>query len=451
MADAHSIVPSRCGPVRSEGVCSATVCSCTVRTMLGYIPRRDGVPMPAHKGREVDLRSFRARGDPLGDRVAVALHATEGGLMGIHDLLGQVRRRASDVDSCSTCLSDADADAEAYAACSAFVRETRETPSWADFKKMERAQTLLSAFMPLNFISLGLGSLLGVGGQFPKMGDIVRATGMLDAKRKEGEERLERTSAFVLSLMKPTDDMDEQAEARISLKPGGSGFDEILRIRLLHGAVRVFVKQSGRYHEENEVPICQHDLGITLGLFSYIHLRNLRRLGVYLTQEDVESHLLLWRYVGHVLGVEPELLNNFFSDFDAQRRFFHASTLLMGDDCEKAGQEIVKSFHVSAAKLSRSTYGIIPSAFMFNFMMSIMIHLGGEEYMRKLPGIEDYSGRSWSVGAIKVIGGAASFIDRYVPFGTRMLSYLNVCLARASAKRNGYGKEHRQHRLRSKL
>jgi hypothetical protein len=412
----------------------------------GSIPRRDGVPLPSHEG--LDLRSFRARGDALSDRVAAALHATEGGLMGIHDLLGQVRRRASAVDFRGTFLSDA--DAEAYAACSAFVRETQETPSWADFKKMERAQTLLSAFMPLNFISLGLGSLLGVGGQFPKMGDIVRATGMLDAKRKEGEERLERTSAFVLSLMKPTE-MDEQAKARTSLKPGGSGYDEILRIRLLHGAVRVFVKQSGRYHEENEVPICQHDLGITLGLFSYIHLRNLRRLGVYLTHEDVESHLLLWRYVGHTLGVEPELLNNFFHDFDAQRRFFHASTLLMGDDCEKAGQEIVTSFQTNAAKLSRSTYGIIPPAAIFNFMMSIMIHLGGEEYMRKLPGIEEYNGSSWSVAAIKVTGGVASFIDRYVPFGTRILSYLNICLARTSAKRKGRGKEHRQHRLRSKL
>ena len=109
------------------------------------------------------------------------------------------------------------------------------------------------------------------------------------------------------------------------------------------------------------------------------------------------------------------------------------------------------SFQTNAANLSRSTYGIIPPAAIFNFMMSNMIHLGGEEYMRKLPGIEEYNGSSWSVAAIKVTGGVASFIDRYVPFGTRMLSYLNICLARTSAKRKGRGKEHRQHRLRSKL
>ena len=170
---------------------------------------------------------------------------------------------------------------------------------------MERAQNLFSSFMPLNFISLGLGSLLGVGGQFPKMGDIVRATGMLNSKYKESEERLERTSAFVLSLMKPMESSINAGSEQVGpLRPGGSGHSEILRIRLLHGAVRIFVKQSGRYHEDNEVPICQHDLAITLGLFSYIHLRNLRRLGVYISREDVESHLLLWRYVGYTLGIE---------------------------------------------------------------------------------------------------------------------------------------------------
>ena len=417
--------------------------------MLGSIPRRDNATMLAHEGlEEGPLRGFRARGDPLGDRVAAALHATEGGLMEIHDLLGQVRRRASSVGLPTKFLSDE--EAEANAACSAFVREAQEAPPWANFKKMERAQALLSALMPLNFISLGLGSLLGVGGQFPKMGDIVRATGMLNSKRKEGEERLDRTSAFVLSLMRPSE-TGEQAAVQSPLKPGGSGHDEILRIRLLHGAVRVFVKQSGRYHEENEVPICQHDLGITLGLFSYIHLRNLRRLGVYLGREDVESHLSLWRYVGHNLGVERELLDTFFTDFDAQRRFFHASTLLVGDDCEKAGHEIVASFRANAARLSKSTYGVIPSTFAFNFMMGIMVHLGGKEYMGKLPGIEEYTGRSWSVGATRMIGGAASFIDRHLPFGTRLLSYLNFSLARASAKRKGHGTERRQHRLRAKL
>ena len=80
-----------------------------------------------------------------------------------------------------------------------------------------------------------------------------------------------------------------------------------------------------------------------------------------------------------------------------------------------------------------------------------MVHLGGKEFMKGLPGIEEYSGRSWSVGAIRTIGGISSLIDRYVPFGTRLMSYINFRLARASSKRKRRGKDAKQHRLRSKL
>merc|ERR1712046_299488 len=79
------------------------------------------------------------------------------------------------------------------------------------------------------------------------------------------------------------------------------------------------------------MPVNQHDLAITLALFGYVALRSLHRLGAHLSQGDVESFILLWRYVGFVIGIDEELLPESLA---VQQEFFSASTLMMGDCCK---------------------------------------------------------------------------------------------------------------------
>merc|ERR1719174_300550 len=132
-----------------------------------------------------------------------------------------------------------------------------------------------------------------------------------------------------------------------------SGHEAILRIRLLHAAVRSYVVERGVYAEEEEVPVNQHDLAITLGLFGYINLRNLRRLGVRFSHSDVDSFMHLWRYVGWSLGIDEDLLPRDFAD---QQEFFLASTKMMGDDHATAGSDIAEVYRAAPKSISRKTH-----------------------------------------------------------------------------------------------
>ena len=100
--------------------------------MIGAIPKRDNNNQSTSTSwllgdsvEEVKLLRFRRRGDPLADNVAASLNKTDGGLMGIHDLLGQVQDRASKISESVTTVEEAAANA----ACAAFMKEVEENPT----------------------------------------------------------------------------------------------------------------------------------------------------------------------------------------------------------------------------------------------------------------------------------------------------------------------------------
>lgn len=87
---------------------------------------------------------------------------------------------------------------------------------------------------------------------------------------------------------------------------GSAAFDSLTRVRLLHGALRVWLPTTGRLENlkqlvpdrvyvEDEVPINQQDLAITLGIFCYLNLRSLRRMGIVLSRKDVDAYVMMWR------------------------------------------------------------------------------------------------------------------------------------------------------------
>ena len=75
---------------------------------------------------------------------------------------------------------------------------------------------------------------------------------------------------------------------------------------------------------DGEIPLNQEDLAITLGIFGYLNLRSLRRLGIVLSQPDAEAYVHMWRYAGHVLGIAGELLPRSLAD---QEEFMLAAML----------------------------------------------------------------------------------------------------------------------------
>ncbi|HAC80034.1 MAG TPA: hypothetical protein DCG06_07045 [Deltaproteobacteria bacterium] len=93
------------------------------------------------------------------------------------------------------------------------------------------------------------------------------------------------------------------------MEPGNLGFETAVRVRLLHGSIRSWIKRSPGFTEAYVgEPLDQTMLAMTLGLFDYLNLRSMSRLGVPLSREDIDAHHHLWRYVGYLLGIEDVLL-----------------------------------------------------------------------------------------------------------------------------------------------
>jgi hypothetical protein len=89
---------------------------------------------------------------------------------------------------------------------------------------------------------------------------------------------------------------------------GADGFVITARVRLMHAQVRRLVRASGRWDDSAwGAPINQHDMVATILLFSTVLLEGLERLGVRVDPQEAEEAVHLWRYVGHVIGLEEEL------------------------------------------------------------------------------------------------------------------------------------------------
>ena len=96
-----------------------------------------------------------------------------------------------------------------------------------------------------------------------------------------------------------------------TLLEGGHGAIVCKKVRLLHAANRRMLhnQPEARWNEKDwGLPLNQEDLALTLMTFATVVLDSLEKLNLYVSPEEQESWMHLWRYVGFLMGVEEELL-----------------------------------------------------------------------------------------------------------------------------------------------
>lgn len=351
---------------------------------MHIIPRRDELAY-LEPYTEERLNAWRTKGDPLSDAVIEQI-AEKGSLQQVHNLLGEVEKLASA------------GNAEAIA----FLDFYKEVPAWVDFESMKKGQDLLAGFAPQMGLSLFSGSLCG-GAVFTKMALITSMTGMLSG---DSTRRLTETSKMVVSMAFPE-----------AIRPGGSAYDLLIRVRLLHSAIRRSLVESGRFNHPTEVPINQHDLAITLGLFGYLNIRSLGRLGVRLRDEDVESYIHMWRYGGYLLGIEDELLPDSIHD---QQAFF-LSSLKHSAQPEKLSPATKLVLDNVAKTFSGGETFLYPH--MRQFLHQSCRYLSGNEYVTGME-IEDLGDDFWALRLLRGLGRAQSSIYNASPLSAKLLSRL---------------------------
>lgn len=88
----------------------------------------------------------------------------------------------------------------------------------------------------------------------------------------------------------------------------GPGWRHTVRVRLIHAHVRRHVVRGGEWDEAAwGVPVPQPYMAFTLAEFGHVSIAAMEHLGVVLRPDELADVYHLWRYVGHVIGVEAGL------------------------------------------------------------------------------------------------------------------------------------------------
>ena len=223
---------------------------------------------------------FLLAGDPLADAAVDALAPLARG------------ERDALVDRCLALGVDAVPDAPE--ALRALFAQLDHVPFWVDFERVDRGGRAFLEAGLLGGLVLGTYSLVA-GYCSPAGNKPLMFSGRLAS---DVPRRLAETSRFV-----------EVVAAAGGMRRYAEGFRACVKVRLMHAAVRRGLLRSPKWNTAAwGVPINQADASGTTLLFSYVLVDGLDKLGHVMSDADVEDFLHLWRYAGHVLGVDHELL-----------------------------------------------------------------------------------------------------------------------------------------------
>ncbi|GAA5911167.1 hypothetical protein JCM6882_006596 [Rhodosporidiobolus microsporus] len=303
----------------------------TVLQRWDFVSRFD----PDAAFRPSEIRPLRGESDELADEVVEALDLAgkNGGRDGLKAVeayleekereLGEnewARRRGEDVVARFWDEMAQDPPGK-VSACEGEGKERRYTPLEA-FEEappkpsLAEGQRVFWRYSGQIFTALMHFSLAG-GFSAPGLAAVMRETNYLTSDAREATyKRLLETTLFVLDAMS---DMTPVT---------GRGWRSAFRVRLLHAQVRRRIaKGKGRYNaydgEKDGVPINQADLVVVLGAFMIAPIWTIRRMGIHISQREIQAYQACWRHVGYYLGISPSLLTRVYTGpFTTSETFF---------------------------------------------------------------------------------------------------------------------------------
>ena len=175
----------------------------------------------------------------------------------------------------------------------AFINEANCLPAWASPRLMKTGAAFFARHAETIMTLLGLLSL-------PYCYTAANGAMVLylsERMRNETSKRLHETAVFVWEIMAPGAFAGE-----------GNGFTEILKVRLMHAAVRYYTLQSGKWDDAWGFPINQEDMAGTNLSFSLIVIRGLRLMGFTVSEADQEAYIHLWNVIGYLSGLQENLI-----------------------------------------------------------------------------------------------------------------------------------------------
>ena len=233
------------------------------------------------------LDHLRTVGDPLADAVLGELAGTPPGAAGAARAAGATCPGA---DLVAAVARRAEAGA---GACRELLAQANAVPSWVSFPRMLAGYRIGFTYPVAGGMALLCGSLAESYASALGAKVLIR-TGNLERSTRR---RIYETADFLHTLASSN-----------GPRPGTSAHRTLLNLRLLHARIRKMAAQGHDWEPRWGLPVNQEDYGSTLLVFSLVYARGLQRLGVPLSEAELDSIHHGWRYAGYVMGVDPQLL-----------------------------------------------------------------------------------------------------------------------------------------------
>lgn len=186
-----------------------------------------------------------------------------------------------------------------------------ELPTWYSPEKVLMGEKVFSEFGPEIFMLLNV-SALPICYTCANGAQVLYDTGRLMSHNSDIDplaRRLMETGQMIFNVL-----------AEGGLAPKGSGIVTIQKVRLIHAAIRYYLKnnaqQNGFAWETKKFgePINQEDLAGTLMSFGPVILNGLKRLEIELNEEQIDAYIHCWKVVGHLMGIKEALLPDSYQE-----------------------------------------------------------------------------------------------------------------------------------------
>ncbi len=191
-----------------------------------------------------------------------------------------------------------------------YFEESAKLPSWADQTKIKKGQEVFGVYGPEVFMLLNVKSL-PMCYTCAKGAKVLYDTGRLTEHGGQIDplvRRLMETAQMVVNVLQPG-----------GLSPQSNGIISTQKVRLIHASIRYFLKHpkynpSGWDMQLLGEPINQEDLAGTLMSFSPVILSGLKQMNISLTDDQIEAYTHCWKVIGHLMGVNEDLLPDTFEE-----------------------------------------------------------------------------------------------------------------------------------------
>ena len=187
----------------------------------------------------------------------------------------------------------------------ALLAHVEARPPYADEKLIERGAVAFFNNDPtVHLVSLSAGALVRVC-ESPSIAAVLTQTGrVVDGASK----RIEQAGKWLLSVMTPD-----------SLRVGEPGYVATLQFRLLHAKMRRCARNRSYDEDAHGTPINQIDMARTWIDFTMTSFKAEEEMGFGLSSHEIADSYQYWWYVGHLLGIDPQLVEGISSNAEAAR------------------------------------------------------------------------------------------------------------------------------------